>query len=100
MKMYILLKEGLTNGHAALASAHGSLACYLKFKDNPDMIKWVNGIFKKCICVVNDLEFELAKKEDDYIVMTESSLNNQETAIVFKPREEYSKKFKFYRLFK
>lgn len=100
MKMYILLKDDLSEGFAVLAAAHSSLAAYLKFQEDEDMQQWVNSTFYKVICKVNEKEFEKAKEFDDRVVLTESALDNREVAIAFKPREEWPKAFKFYRLYK
>jgi peptidyl-tRNA hydrolase len=100
MKMYILIKESIPSGFAMLASAHASLACYLKFKDTSEIAEWLSGPFFKAICKVNDSEFEKAKETPDHIILTESALDNQEIAIAFKPREEWPKPFKFFRLYK
>jgi peptidyl-tRNA hydrolase len=99
-KMYILVKNDLSHNQIALTCAHGSLSCYLKFKDNDDMIKWKEESFKKVICLVDEKEFERAKEFAWKVVMTESSLGGRETALVFCPREEYPKPFKFYKLYK
>ncbi|MCB0737768.1 MAG: hypothetical protein KDC92_09670 [Bacteroidetes bacterium] len=100
MKMYILIKEQLPIGFATLAAAHASLAAYLKFENDNDMKQWVNGTFYKVICKVNETEFEKAKQFDHHVILTESSLNNEEVAIAFKPRNEWPKAFKFYKLYK
>ncbi|MEQ6124383.1 hypothetical protein AAON49_09300 [Pseudotenacibaculum sp. MALMAid0570] len=100
MKMYILVKENLPKGIAPLATAHASLAAYLKFENDPETQKWVSGTFYKVICKVTEKEFEKAKTYDNNVILTESSLNNEEVAIAFKPREEWPKAFKFYRLYK
>ena len=100
MKMYILVKESLSAGHVALACAHASLSCYLQFQDKWEMQEWVGTSFKKCVCVVTDKEFEKFKEYPSRVVMTESSLGNAETAIVFCPRYEYPKAFKFLKLYK
>ena len=100
MKMYILLKNSLPEGFALLAAAHASLAAYRKFENDTDMQEWVSGTFYKVICKVNDKEFEKAKTFEDHVVLTESALDNQEVAIAFKPRKEWPKAFKFYRLYK
>lgn len=100
MKMYILIRETVPVGYAILAASHASLAAYLKFQDTTETKKWLSGPFHKVICKVNDKEFETAKKFDDYVLLTESSLDNQEVAIAFKPREEWPKPFKFYKLYK
>ena len=62
--------------------------------------QWLSGPFRKKICKVPDQEFDHAKMLPDHIVLTESALDNQEVAIAFKPREEWPKAFKFYRLYK
>ena len=87
-------------GHALLACAHGTLMCYLKFKDKEEFKEYLTNSFRKCVCKVNDKEFEAAKKFEDYIIVTESALGNAETALVFKPRKEWPKAFKFYKLWK
>ncbi len=100
MKMYILIRDDVPAGIAVLAAAHASLATYLKFKDSPEVADWLSGLFFKAICRVNDKEFERAKECPDHVVITESALNGRETAIAFKPREEWPKPFKFYKLYK
>jgi len=100
MKMYILVKESIPLGIAMTAVGHAAVACYKKYQDTEDMKTWLDKSFKKVVCKVNDEEFEKAKVVENNIVLTESSLNNQETAIVFAPREEFPKQFKFYRLYK
>ena len=100
MKMYILIKESVPTGFAVLAAAHASLACYLKFKDTSDMNLWLSGIFYKVVCRVNDQEFEKAKEVEYNVLLTESALEGQEIAIAFRPREEWPKAFKFYKLYK
>ena len=85
MKMYILIRESVPSGFAILAASHASLACYLKFKDSPEVAEWLSGPFYEAVCRVND---------------TESALDHQEVAIAFKPRVEWPKPFKFYRLYK
>ena len=96
-KMYILVKDTVQNyknepeplpvGYAAASIAHASLACYLKFKDHPDVIRWLDHSFKKVVCKVSPEQFEQAKKEEpDHVVMTESMLAKQEIALAFRPK--------------
>ena len=112
LKMYILIKEDVDLGHAILAAAHASLGGYLTFTEwrsrmeaseidsivNTD--RWQRESFRKVICKVNDKEFEKAKEYPHHRVMTESGLDDQEVAIVFAPREEWPKFFKFLRLYR
>lgn len=100
MKMYILIKETVPINFAILSASHASLAGYLKFKDTDEVDEWLSGPFYKVVCKVSEKEFENAKKYEDHVIITESALDNTETAIVFKPREEYPKGFKFYKLYK
>lgn len=96
--MYILIKREVPDKFVPVIAAHASLACFRKFEHTPDMQTWINGIFKKVVCVVNETEFQNAKKEPDHIVLTESALDNAEVCIAFSPREEYSKMFKFLKM--
>jgi len=98
--MYILIKESTPLGFAVLGAAHASLACYLRFRDSPDVATWLSGPFYKVICKVTDEEFEHAKTTEDHVILTKSALDGKEIAIAFKPREESPKAFKFYRLFR
>jgi len=100
MKMYILIKDDIPEGFAILAAAHASLAAYLKYKEDKDMQTWVSNTFYKVVCKVNDTEFQKAKEFEDHVVLTESALDHKEVAIAFKPREEWPKPFKYYRLYR
>jgi len=100
LAMYILLRDDLDNGHAGLAIAHGVLACYLRFKDDPLMSEWLSESYRKRLCALNRKEFERAKMFNGSVLMTESGLENSETALVFCPRpdDKWDKPFKFYKL--
>ena len=100
LKMYILIRESVPTGFAVLAAAHASLAAYLKFRDSPEVAQWLSGPFYKAVCKVTDEEFERAKAFEDHVVLTESALGGQEVAIAFKPRAEWPKAFRFYRLYR
>lgn len=96
--MYILIKREVPDKLAPVIAAHASLACFRKFEHNDNMQIWINGIFKKVVCVVSEKEFENARKESDNILLTESSLENKEVCMAFVPREEYPKMFKFFQM--
>jgi len=100
MKMYILVRDDIPLGFAMVAVAHASLAGYLAFRDTPEVAQWLSGPFFKAVCKVNATEFANAKQVDDRVVLTESALDNQEVAIVFKPRDEWPKMFKFLKLYR
>lgn len=98
MKMYIIVKNNIPDKLVPVITAHASLACYKKFEANPNMINWINSIFKKVVCLANETEFDRLKNETDFVVLTESSLDNKEVCLAFCPREEYPKIFKFLKM--
>jgi len=103
MKMYILVKESIPLGFAITAVAHAAAAAMKRWPDDSEFIEWNNTSFKKVICKVTDKELDnavVSNNDADFIVMTESILNDEITAIVFKPRKEWPKAFKFFRLYK
>ena len=69
-------------------------------RDTTEVTKWLSGPFYKVVCKVNYKEFEKAKGFDNHVVRTESTLDDQEVTLAFKPREEWPKPFNFYRLYK
>lgn len=96
--MYIIVKDNIPDKLVPVIAAHASLACYKKFESNEDMIKWISGIFKKVVCTANETEFAKLKNEADFVLLTESSLDNKEVCLAFCPREDYSKMFKFLKM--
>lgn len=100
MKMYILVRDDIPLGFATVAVAHASLAGYLKFQNEPEVQEWLRGPFFKAVCKVNAREFANARQVADHVVISESALNNQEVAIVFKPRQEWPKMFRFLKLYR
>lgn len=100
MKMYVLVKDSVPAGFAVLAAAHASLACYLEFRDHPDVAEWLSGPFYKAVCRVSEADFERAKAVEGRVVLTESALDGQEVAIAFRPRAEWPKMFRFFPLYK
>lgn len=84
------------------AVAHASTAAILRWGTDPVMQDWIMS-FKKVICKLSDEEFDIAKgflDEMKGMIMTESVIDNQETAIIFHPAREYPKFFKYLRLYK
>lgn len=98
MKMYILIKDSVPDKMAPVIAAHASLAAYKHFEEDADMQAWINSVFRKVVCRVNDKEFENGRKEEKHIALTESALDNAEVCLAFCPREEYSKQFRFFRM--
>lgn len=98
MKMYILTKHDVPDKLVFVITAHASLACYLRFETNENMKTWINGIFKKVVCIVNEAEFERFKNDENLVVLTESALGDREVCLAFCPRKEFSTKFKFLKM--
>jgi hypothetical protein len=100
MKLYILIKDSIDLGHAVNSAAHASLMGHLAWSGDEIYDDWEKSSFKKVVCAVSDREFDDAKKYDDHLVVTESTMDGREVGLVFKPREEWPKRFKFYKLYK
>ena len=106
LKLYILVKESMLErdfGHTILSIAHAMAAGSRNWAGDEIFEKWANESFRKVLCKVSDEQFEKAKTyfpEDEFQVMTECAIDNQELTIVFKPREEWPKFFKFLTLLK
>ena len=100
MKMYILIKESVSIGHAIVAAAHASLKAYLEFEHEPEIEAWLSGPFYKVVCRVNDAEFERAKDAGEFVIVTESKLDDREIALAFKPRDEWPRSFQFFQLYR
>ena len=105
-KMYIFVKKSIPD-HKCLAIAHGVLMCHLKFAAKVAYLEWINNSFRKVVCEVTDNEFDDLKLEynyengdKDYVVVTESALDNKEIGIVFCPRKDWPEHFKKYPLMK
>ena len=85
-KMYILAKGSIPLGFAMVSATHASLAIYLKYVDDPDMMEWLEKSFRKVVCKVSDEDFERAKAVEKNVIITESNLDSKELAIGFCPR--------------
>jgi len=102
LKAYILVKENIPLGKAINSVCHAGalITKYYPEKDDPIIQEWWDNLFRKVTCKVTEKEFERAKKYDDWFVVTESSLDNAEVLLVFKPRRDWPKFFKFLQLYK
>ena len=112
-KMYILIRDSVDIGHAVLGAAHASLGGYLDFtnldkrpcEEVVEVHQWVNNSFRKVVCKVTDDEFDraivVAKKEGlVYRAMQECALGDGDISLVFAPRDEWPKFFKYLRLWR
>jgi hypothetical protein len=100
LAMYILILDWVDLGHAINSAAHAGLMGYLNWKDDPIIDEWLKNSFRKRTCKVTQDEFERAKQFDDFQVITELAFDRKEVGLVFKPRYEWPKFFKFLKLYK
>ena len=100
MKSYILIKDSISVGNAIVASAH--CGTILGMVDDDITKLWRNSVFRKTVCKVSDTQFEEAKNYPRHTILTESSLDDREVALVFFPRknDEWPKHFSFFPLYK
>jgi hypothetical protein len=104
-KIYILIRKNIKDkdlGHAALNIAHAMAVGFKRWHNDLDFQEWLNNSFRKVLCEVTDEEFERAKTilpEEDYAIIGECALND-DVSIIFKPRKEWPKFFKYLKLFK
>ncbi len=100
-RMYILVLDDIPLGHAINTAAHAATACTLKYLETEEVREWLDTSFRKVTCKVSRKEFEKAiDVEQDFVIMTELNLDGRETAVAFKPRDEYHKAFKFFKLYR
>jgi hypothetical protein len=87
IKQYIVLRHGISPALACIGVGHGVLAAYLKWKDEQIVKDWVGGIFYKVVCQAeNHAQWEAIKNwKEDKVIITESSVDNMEIAVIFKP---------------
>jgi hypothetical protein len=100
LKMYILILDWVDLGHAINSVGHAGLMGYLEWEHEPIMKEWLANSFRKVTCKVNQKEFEHAKEFDDYQIITELAFDGKEVGLVFKPRYEWPKFFKYLKLYK
>ena len=100
-KMYILVLENVDLGHAMLAIGHAVAADMKTYKDTPELKEWLDNSFRKAVCRVTQEQFDKAKTYGlDYLEMTESALQGANTALVFKPMNEWPTFFKSLQLYR
>lgn len=100
MKMYILLKDSIPLGIAINSLGHGVLIAHLTWDKDEEYLAWLQNSFKKVTCKVDFTVFEKFKQFPHNIVVTESRLAGEETALIFKPRKSFPDVFKELALYK
>lgn len=92
-KVYILIKDWVDVGHAINTAAHATLIAHKAWENDKDYQDWFNNSFRKVTCKVNAQEFGDAKLFKDFCIVTEMAFNNEEVALIFKPRIKWNKFF-------
>jgi len=88
MKMYILVRDDIPLGKAMVAAAHASLICHCACEHLESYQEWLTKHFKKVVCKVTLRQFEKFAAMEGANVLTESTLDHEEVAIVFPPRKD------------
>lgn len=102
-KIYILVREKMIEEHLGLAItsvAHAGAAVVTQFGHLEETKEWAAKSFRKVVCKVSDEEFDKAKEQNGWKLLTESAIGGQDMCLVFHPREEWPNFFKYLRLWK
>jgi hypothetical protein len=84
--MPLVLRPQLSPAVAAIACAHGSLAGYLRWKDDPVVQEWISSVFfKRIFCPVDIVTWSAVLRWPEALVLTESQLDHLPVVAVFKP---------------
>lgn len=98
LRMYILVKQSIPLGVGIVSVAHAALVALKQYPDDAVLKDWLENSFRKVVVWVSDEDFEKYKTLDRSVVITESKYNDNETAIVCCPREEWPKAFQYFQL--
>ncbi len=100
-KAYLLVKDTIAVGTAINSCAHAGTAIMVHWSNTTEVMEWLKGPMRKVTCKVTVEQFERAKKSElEHVVTTELALNGEEVVLVFRPRTEWPKEFKFYSLYR
>lgn len=84
--MPLVLRPHISAVAAAIACAHGALAGYLRWKDDPLVQEWISSVFYKRIYRSDDLSaWSAVLQWPDVLVLTESKLDTLQVIAFFKP---------------
>jgi len=108
IKVYVLIKDWVDTGHAVNTACHAGAMIAKNWPRrapqerlyDPVINEWWDTSFRKVTCKVTEQQFEKAKEYADWFPVTEMAFDNKEVALVFKPREEWPRFFKFLTLWK
>lgn len=99
-KMYLLIKDWVDVGHAVNTAKHAGSIIILRNPNNLEIEEWAKTSFRCVTCKVSEELFEEAKQFGGYDIVTEMAFDNAEVALIFLPRYEWPKFFKFLPLYK
>lgn len=82
----MVLRPQISPATAMVACAHGALAGYLRWKEDPIVQEWISSVFYKRIYQPADLAVWIAiLRWPSVLVLTESQLDNLPVIAVFRP---------------
>jgi hypothetical protein len=99
-KTYLLIKDWVDIGHAVNTAKHAGSIMILRNPDNQSIKDWAGTSFRNVTCKVTEEQFEKAKEFGGYDVVTEMAFDGKEVALMFHPRTEWPKFFKFLQLYR
>jgi hypothetical protein len=98
LKSYICILDWVDPGHAINSAAHAGTILMLEWRDDPILWEWTESSIRKTTCEVTDDQFKYLKRFEDYKIITEIAFGGKEVGMVFKPRAEWPKYFKYLKL--
>lgn len=101
MKLYIAILDNFPDSMVPTLVAHSVVSAHLLFENDSDYQKWLSESFKKCVCRVNQKEFDKISALDKVHLGHESNtLNGIKSCAVVCPRKEIPNVLKFAKLWK
>jgi len=100
--MYILIPDWVPDEFVPVSAAHAALKSYLKFKECPHTINWLDNSFKKVVVRVNEDQLEHIRHYygNEPVEITESNLDFMLTAVALRVQPEYPEFMRKYKLWK
>jgi hypothetical protein len=95
IKSYICIRDWVDPGHAINSAAHAGTIIMLEWSNHPEVQEWIKNSIRKVTCVINKKQQKILKLYDDYQIITENAFGGAEVGLVFRPRLEWPKYFKF-----
>jgi hypothetical protein len=106
LKSYICILDWVDSGHAINSAAHAGTIIMLEWPNDPMVIEWTKNSIRKVTCKITPEQFGYLKQFEDHYIITELAFRSikdpagKEVGIVFKPRDEWPKYFKYLKMWR